>query len=79
MRTLRDIQVEQRWTSTKLAKEAKTSRPTLWKLYRKDAVNWQILYRVCKVLGISMDEYAKLDPCPESDKYRNESKRKPKS
>jgi len=61
--------------STQVAAKANISIPTLYKLNRKEdeGVALAIVKRVCAVLGLSLDEYDKLDACPRSEQFRKES------
>ncbi len=74
MATLRDIWIAKGMNSTQVAAAAGCSIPTLYKLNRKggeeDGVAIGIVRRVCNVLGLSLDQYERLDACPMADRYR---------
>lgn len=74
MPTLRDIWKQKGMTSTQVAGLAGISVPSLYKLNRKEEdVNFSTVRAVCKVLGLSLDEFANLDPCPQAEKHRGKS------
>ena len=69
--TLRDVYSRQGLHSIELAKRAGLSRMTIWKMNHKEGNVWfSSVQAVCKVLGISLDTYAALEPCPHADEYR---------
>ncbi len=74
MATLRDTWISRGMNSTQVAAAAGCSIPTLYKLNRKggeeDGVAIGIVRRVCSVLGLSLDQYERLDACPMADRYR---------
>lgn len=77
-RTLRDVWVEQGYNSATLAVAAGIkSPPTLYEMNKKRrGVSFGTVQDVCRVLGISLDEYAALDRCPHADEYPNERRTK---
>lgn len=76
MATLRDIWIAKGMNSTQVAAQARCSVPTLYKLNRKggeeDGVAFGIVQRVCTVLGLSLEEYTRLDTCPMAARYAKE-------
>ncbi len=74
MATLRDIWIAKGMNSTQVAAAAGCSIPTLYKLNRKggeeEGVALGIVRRVCGVLGLSLDQYERLTPCPQAERYR---------
>jgi DNA-binding Xre family transcriptional regulator len=71
--TLRDVWMSKGMTSVQVAAAAKCSTATLYKLNRREdsGVAFAIVQRVCSVLGLSLDEYSKLDACPMADRYKS--------
>jgi DNA-binding phage protein len=71
MTTLRDVWVQQGLTSTQVAGLAKVSVPTLYAMNRKEGnVSFATVQAVCQILGLTLAEYAALDACPKSDRYK---------
>jgi DNA-binding Xre family transcriptional regulator len=73
MTTLRDLWIARGMTSTEVASRAGISVPTLYRANRKERVYNKNLKDICKVLGITLDEYNALEVCPMADRYRKES------
>lgn len=75
MPTLRDVWIGKDMNSTEVAYKAKCSVATLYKLNRREdkGIAFGIIKRVCAVLGLTLDEYERLDACPMSERYRKES------
>jgi DNA-binding Xre family transcriptional regulator len=72
--TLRDIWISKGMTSTQVAAAARCSIPTLYKMNRREeqGVAFGIIKRVCAVLGLTLDEFDRLEACPMADRYRGQ-------
>lgn len=71
MPTLRDVWTRKGLNSTQVAAQAGITTATLYRMNRKEEdVLFNKVQAVCKVLGISLDEYAQLAPCPQSERYK---------
>jgi DNA-binding Xre family transcriptional regulator len=71
MPTLRDVWQSKSMNSTQVAAAAGITTATLYRMNRKEEdVLFNKVQAVCKVLGMSLDEYAALDPCPQAERYR---------
>jgi DNA-binding phage protein len=71
MATLRDIWIAQGMRSTEVAAAAGITIGTLYRCNRKEEnVQFSTVVQVCKVLGLSLDEYASLDACPQSERFK---------
>jgi DNA-binding phage protein len=71
MSTLRDIWIAKGMRSTQVAGLANISIGTLYRCNRKEEnVTFGTVVSVCKVLGLSLDEYASLDACPQAERYK---------
>jgi len=73
MPTLRDVWIEKEMNSTQVAAAADITVATLYRMNRKEKdVRFNKVVAVCKVLGLSLDQYAALDECPMSSRYRSQ-------
>lgn len=71
MSTLRDIWVAKGMRSMEVAAAAGVTVSTLYRCNRKeDNVQFSTVVAVCKVLGLSLDEYASLDACPQAERFQ---------
>jgi DNA-binding phage protein len=71
MTTLRDVWTQKGMRSTQVAAASGISIGTLYRCNRKeDDVQFSTVVAVCKVLGLSLDEYAALDRCPRADQFK---------
>lgn len=69
--TLRDLWAEKDWSSQDMADKTGLSRETLFKMNRKDGGGPRSIFRVCRVLGISREQYHQLKACPKADRFRS--------
>ncbi len=72
MTTLRDVWRSKLFTSKALADQAGITRPTLYKMNRKEKVHPSFLKSVLDILGLSQADYDALEVCPMADRYRQE-------
>jgi len=70
MTTLRDLWIELDLTSAEVADRARITKPTLYKMNRKEKVSDRTIVRVCRILGITRAQYHELEVCPMADRYR---------
>lgn len=74
MTTLRDVWRGQGFTTSKqLADQAGITKPTLYKMNRKEKVHPSHLQAVLRILGLSQADYDQLEVCPMADRYRRET------
>ena len=77
LRTLRDVwHYERRLTTDQAAERTGLSRSTLYSLNRKEDAYFSTVLSACQGLGLSLDEFTALDPCPDAEKYRAETEGK---
>jgi DNA-binding Xre family transcriptional regulator len=69
---LRDVIHEKDLHYLDVCREVKISPATLFKMYRREdnGIAFGTVKRVCAVVGLSLDEYDRLEECPQSDRYR---------
>lgn len=64
--TLKDVWEAQGWQWRTLAQAAHISQSTLWRMNRKEeGIAWGTVLRVCRILGLTLDDYVRLDPGPD--------------
>jgi DNA-binding Xre family transcriptional regulator len=70
MTTLRNVWEQRDMTVEDVAHAAGVSAGTVWRANRKERLYRKNLRDICRVLGITLDEYRALDPCPKAARYK---------
>lgn len=78
MKTLRDLVHEQGRTTQWVAKKAKVTRSTIYAMYQKrKGIAFETVCAVCDALGITTDDYRKMDACPNAQQYAKDAEETP--
>lgn len=70
MTTLRNVWEALDMTVEDVAHVAQVSAGTVWRANRKEKLYRKNLRDICRAVGITLDEYDALDPCPKATRYK---------